>query len=368
MNLARGVRVAVDLPSGLSADTGRPLGIAVAAEHTVTLGFPKVGVASWPGAERAGLLHVADIGIPRMLADRQKIRLHLLERSDVADLLPPRSMGGHKGTYGHTLLIAGSHGKSGAALLCSRGALRGGAGLVTVAATRTTLRALEGRVMEAMCAELAPDDAALGSETRIDDLLEGKASVCVGPGIPRTLGMQMLVLSLLEVSTVPMVLDADALNLIAEAGDAGRRALRGAAGRVLLTPHPGEAARLLGKDVTHVQADRVAAARELAAQTGAFVALKGARTVIAEPDGAAVLNPTGTPAMASGGVGDVLTGLCGALLAQRLSPKAALRLAVYVHGHAGEIAAFAKPVGLLASEVADAIPKAFRMLWKSGPG
>jgi len=362
MNAAPGLRLAVDLPSGLSADTGLPLGVAVAAEETLTLAFPKVGLASWPGVERAGVLSVADIGIPRLLADQHGVRLHLLERSDVRGLLPARATGGHKGTYGHVLAIAGSHGKIGAALLCARGAARGGAGLVTIAAARGTVRSIEGKVAEVMCAELAPDEGALGAETHLDDLLVGKAAVCVGPGVPRTLGMQMLVLNLLESSSVPLVIDADALNLLAEAGEAGRRALKRAAGRTILTPHPGEAARLLGTDVPSVQADRVAAARKLAAVTSALVVLKGARSVLAHPDGSAFLNPTGTPAMASGGVGDVLGGLIGALLAQKLAPELALRLGVYAHGLAGEIAAAGRPVGVLAGDVADAIPTALARL------
>jgi NAD(P)H-hydrate epimerase len=318
----------VDIPSGLDADTGQPHGAAVRADLTVTMGLAKPGLVGSPGFEYAGEIVVADIGIPRRVTERARLATFLLEAHEVAPLVPARPASGHKGTFGHLLVIAGSRGKAGAALLCGEAALRAGAGLVTIAAPPDVQPALERRVRELMVVSYA-------SEADLARLCERKRAVAVGPGIPTDDTTQALVRRLCERLPLPMVVDADGLRPFAAALDRLRRAR----GPRLLTPHPAEMARLLGTSSGEVQADRLATARRAARTSGAAVALKGARTVVAVPDGQAWINPTGGPALATGGTGDVLTGVCGALLAQGAAPEEALRAAVYVHGRAADLAA-----------------------------
>src|SRR5262249_16449931 len=269
--------------------------------------------------------------IPRALPGQKGLRTWLLERAEVAPLVPARPRGGHKGTFGHLLVIAGSRGKTGAALLCGEAALRAGAGLVTVAARPDGQSVLERRVRELMTAGYADEDALVR-------LCQGKQAVALGPGIPTDDAMQRLVVRLAAEVEVPMVVDADGLNALAASGAAAHAALRRAKGPRLLTPHPGEMARLLSTTTEAVQANRLGVARRLAAATGSLVALKGGRTVVAAPDGRAYINPTGNPGLATAGTGDVLTGLTGALLAQGAPPLDALRLSAYVHGRAADLA------------------------------
>lgn len=367
LNAARVLTVAVDIPSGLSADTGQPLGVAVEADTTVTFACPKLGLATHPGAEFAGEVHVVDIGIPPSLAERVGVRCHLLEEADVTALLPIRRLGGHKGTYGHVLAVAGSPGKSGAAVLCARAAARVGAGLVTVATTADALPAVAAQSLETMCASYAPSAEALDpaeATTAVLALARGKGAVVVGPGIPTTMAMFEVLRELVTDAAVPTVLDADALNLVAR----GPLPLKQASAPLLITPHPGEMARLLQTTVPEVQRDRVAAAREAAARFGVLVALKGARTVLAAPDGRAFINPTGNPGMGSGGMGDVLTGMLGGLLAQGVAPFEALQLAVFLHGLAGDRAeARVGQHALVAGDLLEEIPALLRG-WESRQG
>jgi NAD(P)H-hydrate epimerase len=356
--------VAVDIPSGLSSETGWPLGVAVEAHHTVTFALAKVGLFTYPGCEHAGQVHVIDIGIPRRLAVERGVRCHLLEEARVRALLPRRRLGGHKGSYGHLLILAGSPGKTGAAALCAAAAVRGGAGLVTVATADDALRVVQGRVPEAMCERfLAPgSESATDVEialARLRMLLEGKRALAVGPGIETSAGMAALLRRLVAELELPCVIDADGLNLLAAAPEA----LAGARAPLALTPHPGEMARLAGLPLAAVQADRMAITRALAARLRAWVALKGARTVIATPDGTAFINPTGNPGMGSGGTGDVLTGMVGALLAQGLTPFDALQVATYAHGRAGDEARDRSgEMGLSAGDLLRSLPRVLRRL------
>jgi NAD(P)H-hydrate epimerase len=354
--------IAVDLPSGIHADTGAVLGTAVRAALTITFGLPKLGLYVGAGIDHAGEVHVADIGIPPRYVDAVESRITLLTMDSVRRLLPKRIPSAHKGTYGHVGLIAGSVGKTGAAALAAAGALRAGAGLVTVATAASQPPIVAGLVVEAMTAPLAegaPGFIGQGAWDVVTELVASRDAVAVGPGVGLDAETQELVRRLVVEGRVPTVIDADGLTALAGHLDI----LRSAPAPRCLTPHPGEMARLLGASVAEVQRDRIAVARDFATSYRAHVVLKGAVSVIAAPDGTVLLNPTGNPGMASGGTGDVLTGVVGALLARGLAPSDALASAVYLHGLAGDIAA--ARVGeesLIARDVVAALPEAFLRL------
>jgi NAD(P)H-hydrate epimerase len=356
--------LSVDIPSGLDAERGVPLGACVRADHTVTFAHPKTGLVGDPGFTRVGRLHVVDIGVPRGLGERLGARLWLLEEDEVRALVPPRPAGGHKGTFGHLLVVGGSAGKTGAALLAGLGALRSGVGLATVASTAAGQRGLDSKTLEVMTATLCdgeePDET---TWDRFQEIRRGSTAVALGPGIPRGAAMAAFVRRLVESCPLPLVVDADGLNHLAGDPTPLARALR----PVVITPHPGEMARLCGSSVAAVQSDRIGVARAFAAAHRAIVCLKGARTVVALPDGRAWLNPTGNAGMATGGTGDVLCGLIGALLARGLEPADAARLAVYVHGLAGDRAAAQRgQTGLIAGDLLDALPEVWRC-WEQAP-
>jgi NAD(P)H-hydrate epimerase len=365
MNAAEAPVFAVDIPSGLSADSGRPLGVAVGAEVTATFGLPKVGQCLHPGVELCGTLEVVDIGIPPEAMDAIAPRIALLEAAGVGALLPPREPEAHKGTNGHALIIAGSRGKLGAALLAAEASVRCGAGLTTLAVPDALQPLAEARVPEVMTASLpdgAGGGAALGDGKVLAALLEGRSVVVCGPGIGLTNDTRALVSHLLRTATVPLVLDADALNAVA-----GTELLKAAGAPVIVTPHPGEMSRLLGRPTTDVQADRLGSARELAAATGVICLLKGARTIVAEPGGRAAISPTGNPGMGSGGMGDALSGMLGALLAQGLAPADAAALGVYAHGAAADAVAGRRgQVGLRARDVIEELPPTLAALQAAG--
>ena len=346
--------LAVDLPSGLDADTGQVLGVAVRAAETLTLGLPKPGLALEPGRSLAGRIRVARIGIADA-APGVSPTAELWTRAEAAARLPARPGDGHKGSFGHVLVVAGSEGKTGAAALAARGALRGGAGLVTIACPAGLNDILEVKCTEAMTAPVAdtPQRAfASAAEDAILALAHERDVVALGPGVGRAPETEALVRALCKRLEKPLVLDADGLN--AFAGNPGE--LRAA----VLTPHPGEAARLLGVATAEVQRDRLGAARRLAELTGAVVLLKGAATVIAQAGAPPLVNPTGGPELATGGTGDVLTGLVAAHLAQGLAPREAAALAAFVHGAAG------RP-GVVAEELADRLPEAVAGLRRALP-
>ena len=330
VNQVRPPVLAVDIPSGLNADTGLPLGSAVEAAVTVTYGFPKIGQILPPGRDLVGRLWQVDISIPPALA--RDIATELAEAADLRALLPPRPFASHKGTFGHLVVVAGSPGKTGAATLCAEAGLRSGAGLVTVAVPASLNDILEVKLTEAMTLPLpeAGDARALGERalTPLLDFLSDKTAVALGPGLGTHPETQSLVRALVRDCPLPVVVDADGLNALA----GHLEVLPGAAGPRILTPHPGEMARLIGATAREVQTRRLDTAREVATVHGVFVVLKGAQTVVADPLGRVSLNPTGNPSLASGGTGDVLTGLIGGFLAQGLPPWDAARLGVYLHG------------------------------------
>ncbi|MFN8625337.1 MAG: NAD(P)H-hydrate dehydratase [Candidatus Binatia bacterium] len=352
---ASGVPVfAVDIPSGLNADSGAPLGVAVQAEATATFAFAKVGQLVYPGIDYVGALAIVDIGIAPEAVAEVRPRRRLLEPRDVAALVPVRASEAHKGSCGHALVLAGSRGHSGAALMTAHAVARAGAGLTTLAgpASLNTVFSL-GRP-EVMTAPLPDVDGFVQfDEAGIRALLDGKDAVVVGPGIGTHEDAQKLVRFLLREIALPVVVDADALTCLARDLGALSRARAGA----LLTPHPGEMARLTASETAAVQRDRIGVAEAFARTHGCTLVLKGARSVIAAADGRLWINPTGNPGMASGGMGDALSGILGGLLAQGLPPPEAACLGVYLHGEvADHVAARHGQIGLLASDVIDGVP------------
>jgi len=347
--------LAVDIASGLSADTGRPLGTAVRATVTATFGHPKVGQLFHPGIAHTGTLEVVDIGLPPEGVESLGATTHLLEPRTMGALLPRRARHAHKGTFGHVLVVAGSRGKTGAALLATEGASRAGAGLVTLACAALLQPTLEGQVREAMTAAL-PDGrdgtASLGDGIALMRLLEARDAVVCGPGLGVNPDTRTLVATIVRTARMPIVLDADALNAVAGTG-----VLRERIGSTVVTPHPGEMGRLLEITTAEVQADRLRVARQLAVRDQIVVVLKGARTVVVAPDGHGAIVPTGNPGMASGGTGDVLAGVIGGLLAQGLSPFDAACLGAFAHGLAGDRVALRQgEIGLLARDLVDEMP------------
>lgn len=346
LNRCEAPTFAIDLPSGIDADTGAVLGVAIEAALTATMAGHKRGLWQVPGRQHAGEVVCLDIGVPGPSgADL------LLELRDAARWLPRRGVAAHKGTAGHVLVVAGSPGKTGAALLSGHGALRGGAGLATLAARGPAREALDQRVHELMTASL-PEDAD-GAVSAALEAAEGKAAAVLGPGLGLDDDGKALAVRLARALPVPTVLDADALTAIAEDG---LEHLHDAAAPRVLTPHPGEASRLLGVGTSEVQADRYAAARQLAERTGQVVVLKGAGTVVADAARLAVC-PHGTPALGVAGTGDVLSGALAAALAASDAPFEAACAMVLLHARAGEMAACADR-GVLAREVGDRIPAA----------
>jgi len=340
--------VSVDIPSGIGVDDGTLAGPAVCADVTVTFGLPKPGLFIYPAAECAGRVVVVDIGLPPPVVEAADIWLELAEADDVAVLLPERPPDAHKGDCGKLLVVAGSPGFTGAAALACRGALRGGAGLVTLAIQPDLQPVMAAKLTESMTLAV----------TSLDDLAERLSefsALAIGPGLGTSDATMRAVAKLLGGLSVPAVVDADALPAV--------RGLSVGAASLVLTPHPGEMARLLGGSVADVQADRLGAARAAAETFGAVVVLKGASTVVADPAGRAWIIPTGNPGMASGGMGDVLTGLIGALLAGGMSPAPAAVSAAYLHGLAGDMAAASMgETGIAAGDVAERLPLARELI------
>jgi NAD(P)H-hydrate epimerase len=331
---ADGVPVlALDVPSGLNADTGHCPGAAVRADLTVTFIAAKRGLHTGQAAACTGRVELATLGLPESLWQASLPDAHLLEAAS----LPPRPRDAHKGRNGHVLAIGGEHGTAGAIRLCGEAALRGGAGLVSVATRPEHLVALNAARPELMA-------HAVGGPQALEPLLARASVLAVGPGLGRGAWGHALWLTALD-SDLPLVLDADGLNLLAD------EPRRFDARQVVLTPHPGEAARLLGSPVAEIERDRFAAARALAQRFSAVVVLKGAGSLVATADGRLDVCPWGNPGMASGGMGDLLTGLVAALLAQGCTAWDAARLGVGLHARAGDSAARGGERGLLASDL-----------------
>ena len=329
--------VSIDMPSGMSADTSDLIGDAIDATVTIALGAPKLPLVLPPAESKSGEVVVADIGIPADIFDQlEGPHIELLTREQMRPLIPARAVDAHKGDFGRVVVVAGSVGKAGAAVLCAHGALRAGAGLVTVASPRSCQPTIAAHGVEYMTEALdeTPDGTVHFSATAA--VLGIDADVIVaGPGLGLGEGVTTFVRELLDKYDGPLVLDADALNAFADEPSL----LIGREGRdLIITPHPGEMARLVGCSVEDLQADRIGIATDFAKRHQVYVVLKGYRTLVVTPDQKVFVNPTGCAGMATGGTGDVLAGMLAAWLAQLLDAEAACRLAVYLHGSAGELA------------------------------
>ncbi|MBI3947404.1 MAG: NAD(P)H-hydrate dehydratase [Armatimonadetes bacterium] len=354
--------VAVDVPSGLHADTGQACGRCVRAVETVAFGVLKRGLVIYPGAEYAGRVTLAPISIPALAVTPEAIDVTFVEAPEARALLPRREAWAHKGSAGSVLVIGGSMGMTGAAAMASLSALRAGAGLVRLAAPRSLGDILEARTAEVITLPVAETASrAFAPEGFREALAAAGESECValGPGLGRDPEARRGFLEALPSVRAPMVIDADGLNALAQSPETFARLTAPA----VITPHPGEMSRLLGKSTAQVQADRLGAAREAAARFGVTAVLKGARTVIAGPDGAAFINSTGNPGMATAGMGDVLTGAVAGLVAQGLGPREAAILGVFIHGLAGDLAASERgATGILAGDAQERLPAALQAL------
>lgn len=361
--------LAVDLPSGISADSGDIIGEYVRADFSVTFTAPKIAHVFPPACECMGEWVVKQIGTPaEALESDPSLSLNSAERQDVAWIAKPRAAAGHKGNYGHVLILAGSVGKTGAAAMAARAALRAGAGLVTVATAKSALPIIAGLGMEFMTEALPETDGAISLRAlegpSLDKLVAGKTVLAVGPGIGGHPETAEFVRTVVNKYSLPLVLDADGLNAFAGRMDSFRPDVR-PTGMTIFTPHPGEMARLTGKTTAEIQARRVEVAREFSRQFGVTLVLKGFRTLIASPQGQVWVNPTGNPGMATGGTGDVLTGLMAGLLAQFPAHPVGevATAAVYLHGLAGDLAA--EELGqhsMLAGDLLEKIPAAYKEL------
>ena len=349
--------IAIDIPSGLNADTGEAPGACVRADLTVTMGLPKCGMAAPTAFGFTGSVETIDISIPPAYVQAIPDGIELIAATGLARCFPRRPRQSHKGTYGHALLIGGSAGFAGAIALAARGALRSGTGLVSVLTPESVAAQVAAAAPEAMVHPGSETDGALeaGSLESSGLTLDAFDAVLVGPGLSRRAGAAALVERVTDAAACPLVVDADALPDVSQLA-----ALAAAAAPVILTPHPGEMARLLGVATAEVQADRPAALRQAVERTAGTVVLKGAGTLVGDA-GTTAINLTGNPGMAAGGAGDVLAGLMAGLAACGLCPADAARAAVYLHGMAGDLAAWrGTQASLTALDIVDALPRAFR--------
>ncbi|HUO84321.1 MAG TPA: NAD(P)H-hydrate dehydratase [Thermoanaerobaculia bacterium] len=350
--------LSIDLPSGLNGSSAEVEEPVVEADITVTFAQPKIPHIFSPAAAWCGEVVVADISIPRAAVDAEGVSLSLIRREDVVPLIPPRAVETHKGSYGHVVLISGSEGKSGAAILAARGAVRAGAGLVTVATDPETARIVDSASVESMTLPIHLESRAIG---KIAEFLHGKAAVLIGPGLPDTKESYEVIREIMARIDLPMIVDATAIN----AWQGRLTELNAGRHPCILTPHPGELARLLGISVAAVQKDRIGSAREAANRSGCVVVLKGHQTLIAEPEGRLAVNPTGNPGMASGGAGDVLSGILAAFVARMEDLFEAACAATYLHGAAGDrVRDEASDIGITALDLAEALPRTIEMIRK----
>ncbi|MCX8030638.1 MAG: NAD(P)H-hydrate dehydratase [Thermodesulfovibrionales bacterium] len=358
--------VSVDVPSGVSSDTGQIMGDAVKADITVTFGLPKLGHYLFPGALYRGRLFVEDIGFDIKLINHENLKKNLIEKSFISSFLTPRDNYSHKGNYGHILVVAGSKGKTGAALLCSKAALRSGSGLVTIAIPKGISEIIQSRVTEEMT--LIVEDSGKGEFSAkalpqiVSFLSEKIDALAIGPGIGVSTDTQEIVRQIVKSCPIPIVIDADGINSLCFDPDT----LNNSKASVVLTPHPGEMMRLWNSSfktnltIKDIEKNRIEIATKFAKEYNVVLVLKGVPTVVASPKGDIYINTTGNPGMATAGSGDVLTGIITSLIGQRLSPINAAICGVYLHGLAGDIAADKiTQQSMLASDIINCLSSAF---------
>ena len=362
MNKSRAPVLAVDIPSGLPADGADPEGPVVRATLTVTMGLPKLGMLVHPGIEFTGAITVADLGFPKDLIEDPGIKLNIHSLAEMKDMLPARPADGHKGTFGTALILAGSRGMTGASALAARAAARSGVGLVYSAMPKDLAPVFDTLLIEAVkhvIPTTAGDRFDADSTEAALELAKAANSVALGPGLSTRPGVSDFVNAFVKGYDGPLVIDADGLNALGE----NPECLKERSAPTIITPHPGEMSRLCGVSTKEIQSNRIAAAQEFASRHGVTVALKGAQTIIADPDGQTCINTSGNSGLAKGGSGDVLTGLIAGLLAQGMSAGDTARLGVFLHGLAGDKAA--KKIGVRAmipSDVIEVLGEAFRTI------
>jgi hydroxyethylthiazole kinase-like uncharacterized protein yjeF len=357
INKMNKIIVAIDIPTGVDADTGQIQSVAVKANHTITLALAKQGLLLYPGASYVGELSVADIGIPRLLLSDLSIQQNLITSTDAGELFSKRQPDVHKGSCGKVLVVAGSRGLTGAASLAANAAMRTGAGLVTLGIAESLHDIMEAKLTEVMTIPLAEGAAGFVGEdayTNITTLSLQSDIVAIGPGLGRHEETLSLVRQVIKNVERPLVIDADALYALI----GHTSILLEAKSMPILTPHPGEMARLVGLTADEVNQDRIYIARQAAIEWGSIIILKGARTVVAFPDGEVYINSSGNAGMATGGAGDVLTGVIAGLIGQGLSSHEAALAGVYIHGLAGDIVARSGMIGMIASDIIKALPAA----------
>ncbi len=354
--------VAVDIPSGLDSDSGLVLGACIQARLTVTFGLLKRGLLVLPGAQYCGKIVLVDISLPRLAVEAERVPDHLLEGADFLSLLQPRNPESHKGEFGHLFVLSGSPGKTGAAAMVCEAALRVGTGLVTLGIPESLNPILEEKLTEPMTEPLPESKEktlGLSAHGRILELCERKTALAIGPGLSTNGETVKLVQKLVRSVSLPAVIDADGLSALGGKLDLIRKSQK----ELILTPHPGEMARLLGMSSQEIQRNRVEVAREFARKYGVILVLKGARSLVASGEGEVFINPTGNPGMASGGMGDILTGMIGGFLAQGFPALEAAKLGVYLHGLTGDFVAHLKGQrGMAAMDLAGETPRVLRAL------
>ncbi len=362
INRSAAFTVAVDIPSGLSSDSFEIIGPAVKADVTVTLGAPKIAHVLPPAEEWIGELMIADISIPRPFFDSPAQKLEMVEKRDLLLSFQKRKKDSHKGTYGHLFIIAGSFGKTGAALMAAKAALKTGAGLVTVGTPRSCLPMVARGMAELMTEPLAEtDEGTISAEAlpQARTLVKGKDALLIGPGISTNDSTAEFLARLGPGLRLPVVIDADGLNILSKRPALLKKLPRPA----ILTPHPGEFARLVDLPLREVIKRKLQLAPEFARKHGVYLVLKGYRTLTSAPDGRTFINPTGNPGMATGGTGDVLSGMIASFLMQEKEPLRAALAAVYIHGLSGDLAA--GKIGeraLVAGDLIRFLPRALKTL------
>jgi NAD(P)H-hydrate epimerase len=361
INEWKGFCLALDIPTGLSSDGGSDMGLHVEADATISYGFPKTGMAFYPAVASVGKLKVVNISFPQTVLDESDFDAWLLDGDYVQGKMPPRPPSAHKGHFGHAVVTGGATGMGGAIGLAALAALKVGAGLVTAAVPKVLSQKFELGIKEVISYHLGdkldnPDNA-----EALTGFCRDKSVLLIGPGMGRGSGLTDLVTALVESVSVPLVIDADGLNNLAPRKDA----LTNAKAPVIITPHPGEMSRLTGKTAKEINSDRLGSAKEFSREYGCITVLKGARTVIAAPDGTAYINPTGNPNLASGGTGDVLSGMIAGFVSQGLAPLDAAAISVYLHGLAADIYSEEENAySLSAGDLLDYVPKAITKLTK----